>query len=142
MNKILFIPLLFILACGNGSTAQDETPSTQQTTAAITKDVDAPTFQTMIAEKADAQLLDVRTPEEVAAGMIEGAQHMDFYEDNFQDQLATLDKTKPVLVYCAAGGRSGKAMDMMQKMGFNEVYNLAGGYRGWSGAGLPTSARE
>lgn len=142
MNKILFIPLLFILACGNGSTAQDEAPTAQRTTAAITKDVDASTFQAMIAEKQEAQLLDVRTPEEVGAGMIAGAMHMDFYEGNFKDQLSTLDKSKPVLVYCAAGGRSGKAMDIMQKMGFSEVYNLAGGYRGWSNAGLPTTADQ
>ena len=85
----------------------------------------------------NAIILDVRTPEEVAKGKIAGALEMDFYGDDFNDQIATLDKNKAVFVYCASGGRSGKTMSKMTDMGFMEVYNLEGGMGAWLGANMP-----
>ena len=84
------------------------------------------------------QLLDVRTPEEVAAGYIEGAEHIDIYDPAFIAKVSKLDKEQPVVVYCAAGGRSASAGQKLKEMGFKEIYDLAGGYRGWAGAGKPT----
>lgn len=85
-----------------------------------------------------AQLLDVRTPDEWNEGIIEGATMSNFYDEGFETSLSTLDKEKPVAVYCKSGGRSGKAMSIMNKLGFKEVYNLDGGIGAWNKASKPT----
>ena len=86
-------------------------------------------------EKMDTRgvvVLDVRTPEETAAGMIAGAEELDFRAPDFQEKLGKLDRNKTYLVYCRSGGRSSSACSMMDEMGFKNVYNLVGGYQGWS----------
>ncbi len=76
-------------------------------------------------------LLDVRTPDEFNAGNIEGAINMDYFADDFEKQVAMMDKSIPVYVYCASGGRSGLTKKLMKKENFEEVYNLSIGYEGW-----------
>ena len=80
----------------------------------------------------DAQLLDVRTPEEVAEDALEGAQNINFYDADFKDKLSKLDKNKPVFVYCRSGGRSGKCAQMCKEMGFKEIYDMKGGWLNYS----------
>lgn len=82
-------------------------------------------------------VLDVRTPEEFAGGHLEDAVNVDFNGGDFEAQLAKLDPSKPYLVHCAAGGRSGKAMELFKKLKFTKVYHLADGYNGWVDAGKP-----
>jgi len=94
-------------------------------------DVSNAQAQEMMAAHPDLQIIDVRTDGEVSAGMIEGAKQMDISKPNFKEQLATLDKSKPVLVYCASGRRSKSAQNIMKDEGFNEVHNLTRGYSGW-----------
>jgi len=77
-------------------------------------------------------VLDVRTKAEVAKGAIPESVNIDFYSDTFVSDISKLDKSKPVYVYCAVGGRSSQAMDVLSKNGFTEVYNLKGGYNAWS----------
>ena len=79
----------------------------------------------------DIQLIDVRTPTEVSAGKIENALNIDFNSPDFKAEIEKLDKDKKTLVYCAAGGRSGKAAQLMHDIGFKEVYDLQGGYGNW-----------
>ncbi|MCB9196422.1 MAG: rhodanese-like domain-containing protein [Flavobacteriales bacterium] len=81
--------------------------------------------------KGEVQLVDVRTPEEYAGGTIEGAINYDFYGDAFATQLASLDREKPVMIFCKSGGRSGQTLEMMKGMGFTTVLELDGGYSGW-----------
>jgi rhodanese-related sulfurtransferase len=100
----------------------------------ISEDVNVEEFAKHIGE---AQLLDVRTPDEWSEGIIEGATMANFYENDFDANLAKLDKQKPVAVYCKSGGRSGKAMAKMNQLGFKEVYNLKGGIGAWNGANNP-----
>lgn len=77
------------------------------------------------------QLLDVRTPKEWEQGIIEGTIKINFFEENFEEEvLEKLTKEKPVYVYCRTGGRSSKASELLLKKGF-EVYNVAGGYTEW-----------
>ena len=83
---------------------------------------------TAVLAKGDPILLDVRTPEEVAAGVIGEPVVLDFYADNFEAELDKLDKSKVYVVYCKAGGRSAKAAKMMHEKGFKYLYNLEGGY--------------
>jgi len=82
-------------------------------------------------------ILDVRTPEEFAAGHIAGAQNIDFYAPDFEQQLAQLDKTKTYFVYCRSGNRSGQTIPIMKKLGFQYVYELRGGIAQWARQGLP-----
>ncbi len=96
----------------------------------IAKNVNAKEFSLLMKEK-PGLLLDVRTQGEIDKGAISGYKHLDFFADNFSSELDKFDKSKPVYVYCASGGRSGEAMEMMQKKGFKEVYNLEGGYNSW-----------
>ncbi|MCC6685252.1 MAG: rhodanese-like domain-containing protein [Bacteroidia bacterium] len=91
------------------------------------------------AKKVKASFLDVRTPQEWNKGHIQGALHLDLFNDNFESELKKLDKNKVYYVYCAVGGRSAEACEMMVKMGFKNVYNMQGGFNAWSKAGLPVT---
>jgi rhodanese-related sulfurtransferase len=88
-------------------------------------------------ENPDFVILDVRTPSEFKEGHLENAENVDFYADTFKDELGKLDKNKSYLIYCASGNRSGKSLKIMDEMGFTEVYNMLGGFKGWSSKGLP-----
>jgi rhodanese-related sulfurtransferase len=91
-------------------------------------------------EKQKGLVLDVRTPGEVSKGKLVGASVIDFNAEGFERKVALIARDKPVFVYCASGGRSGRAAELMAKLGFTKVSNLAGGYRAWTAAGLPVDA--
>lgn len=101
------------------------------------KNLEASELKTVLeTETDDITILDVRTPGEIAGGKIDvEAEEMDFYDQNFGENLESLDKTKPVYVYCKAGGRSSSAAKMLIEKGFNEVYNLNGGIDAWKRSG-------
>ena len=88
-------------------------------------------FNDLLAERPDAVLLDVRTPPEVLSGAIVDARMIDFMAPDFTQKVAQLDKTKPYLVYCRSGNRSGQACHIMSELGFAELYNLSGGLMNW-----------
>ena len=77
-------------------------------------------------------LLDVRTPQEVAAGALPECLNLDIYDDSFKQKVQELDRDKPVYIYCKSGGRSAQAASYLQGLGFKEVYDMAGGYDLWS----------
>ena len=81
--------------------------------------------------------LDVRTPGEFAEGYIEGARLINFQSGNFENEIATLDKSATYAVYCRSGNRSGQAVKVMQAAGFTNVFNMNGGVIDWANAGLP-----
>ncbi|MFZ5798530.1 MAG: sulfurtransferase [Desulfobulbus sp.] len=76
-------------------------------------------------------VLDVRQPAEYEAGHIAGAKLIPLPE--LQGRMAELDNTKPTVVYCAIGGRSRIAAQMLAGGDFAEVYNLSGGFKAWQG---------
>lgn len=82
----------------------------------------------------NAVILDVRTPEEYAAGHIPNAILINYNAPDFAARIDSLSKSKSYLVYCAAGGRSAKASTIMSEKGFKDVYNLEGGFSQWNGA--------
>ena len=140
MKKYLIVLVLAIsvsvaFSCNSTST-QAQAESTELQDAIVTKNVSAEEFQKLITNRTNAIILDVRTPNEVAQGIIKNAVKIDFYDKNFQTELDKLDKSKPVLIYCRSGRRSGIAMATMRDLGFSEVYNLQGGIIEWSEAGL------
>ena len=76
-------------------------------------------------------LLDVRQPGEYEGEHIPGAKLLPL--PALKDGLRQLDSQKPVLVYCAVGGRSLAAAQLLSGFGFQEVYNLQGGIKAWQG---------
>jgi len=90
----------------------------------------------LIATKAE-QLIDVRTPQEFEKYRIVSAKNINVNSSDFRSQIAKLDKTKPVLVYCLSGNRSKSALAILRDAGFKTVYELDGGINSWSRAGKP-----
>lgn len=86
---------------------------------------------------ADSLVLDVRTLGEYQEQRItEDATLIDFYADNFKQQLSTLDKNKNYLIYCRSGNRSGQTIKIMEDLGFKTFYELEGGINAWGQSGL------
>lgn len=94
-------------------------------------------FEQKLKAASDGQLVDVRTPEEFKDKHLKDAMNMNYKDDEFQTQLASLDKNKPVFVYCLAGPRSTAAAAIMKEKGFKEIYELDGGITGWIGNKKP-----
>jgi len=84
----------------------------------------------------DLVVLDVRTPEEFAEAHLADAILIDIYEPDFADRIAELDRSVPYVLYCRSGNRSEEARNLMAELGFEEVYDVAGGIVGWTEAGL------
>ena len=70
------------------------------------------------------QLIDVRSPVEFSQGSIEGAINMPI--DSFQHLKDNIDNTKPVLLYCRTGARSGMVKKYLDQLGFDQVHNIGG----------------
>jgi rhodanese-related sulfurtransferase len=123
MKKLIAImaSVLLLAGCSNSSTATD---------------LNVSEFSSKVTE-AGIITLDVRTPGEFNEGHIEGAQLIDFQSGNFENEIATLDKSKTYAVYCRSGSRSGQAVKIMSDAGFTNLYNLNGGVIDWANAGLP-----
>lgn len=86
---------------------------------------------------AGVTVIDVRTPAEFDEGHLSGATLVDFYEPDFADQIAALDRDGEYLVYCRSGNRSGQAVALMGELGFETVFDLDGGVLAYDAAGLP-----
>lgn len=93
-------------------------------------------FERAINRYKDLQLIDVRTAGEYQNGYIEGASNIDYFGDDFEMQMSKLDKLKPIAVYCGVGGRSESALEVLQELGFEVIYNLEGGITVWEKNGL------
>ena len=86
--------------------------------------------QTLLADTA-VQVVDVRQPAEYEEGHIAGAKLIPL--GSLLDRTSELDTEKPVLVYCAIGGRSRVAAQLLSAHKFSKVYNMTGGYKMWDG---------
>jgi rhodanese-related sulfurtransferase len=89
-----------------------------------------------VVAKNNVQFIDVRTVEEYKSGHATKAVNMPL--DGLENELAKLDKNKPVYVICQSGKRSQKGSEILNQAGFKEVYNITGGTSAWMGANLPT----
>ena len=133
LSALLIVPLLLMGGCVNYA---DTALKTQ-----IIEDVTPEEAYALIQDNKDNQdfvIIDVRTSEEYADGYIEKAINLDYYSETFRGELNKLDKNKTYLIYCKSGGRSGKALGIMEELGFGEVYNMLGGFVQWEAGGLPT----
>ena len=125
MKKIILFLLVALTACSDSAQAQTK--------------IDAAQTEALLQQNKTIQLVDLRTPGEVEqTGKIERAKNINFNSSDFQMQIAQLDKNQPVIVYCAAGGRSGNAAPQLVKMGFKKVYDYSGGMNDWKKKGKKT----
>jgi phage shock protein E len=129
-KKIIFTSLIAIVSTGLFAQV------------AVVKELTASSFKEQLASSKKSVLLDVRTPQEMSQGFIEGAENVDFKSDDFRKKIAALDKNKTYFVYCASGIRSGKASLTMVEMGFKSVYTLRGGLNAWKEENLPLVKKE
>jgi len=117
ISSILFLIATFLYACNTSNNVLDITQFEQKL------------LDTNIV------LIDVRTPQEYTQGHIEGALNIDFYGDNFE--MKAIDQSKTILVYCKSGNRSGKAVSIISRNNFKDVYDLSGGITNWIASGKP-----
>lgn len=96
------------------------------------RNVNSEQFRTELKSNKNAVLIDLRTNDELKSkGKIKGATQIDFFEAGAEKKLLALDKNKTYLLYCAGGGRSGDAAELMLKNGFKSLYNLENGFGEW-----------
>jgi hydroxyacylglutathione hydrolase len=90
-------------------------------------------------EDGSVRLVDVRAATEFHEGHINNAQHQ--FLGKLMRELSQIDKSKPIVVQCLAGGRSAIGSSILQRAGF-DVTNMTGGYKAWLASGLPTHLEE
>lgn len=127
--------LICLLACG----AEQPKPAAEATEAAAPRrtDVDVATFAT--AHAAGVSVVDVRTPDEYAAGHVPGAVNVPIEGLDVNDPVFVAHgKEAPVYLVCASGRRSSRAADLLAEAGYT-VVNVEGGTQAWIAAGHPTA---
>ena len=115
MNRaLLFLIIIFFISCSNKNTLVYEK------TDILSLD--------KILNDTDIIILDVRTLEEINAGYITNSTFIDYYDKNFENKINLIDRSKKIYTLCKSGGRSVKAAEILSKNGFQNVYNLEGGF--------------
>ena len=88
-------------------------------------------FDEMIRLDKSSIIIDVRTPEEFNKGHLRNSLNVNWFDDNFDDNIDIFSKDLSVFVYCLSGGRSAKANEKIRALGFKNVYELDGGILEW-----------
>jgi rhodanese-related sulfurtransferase len=126
------IVAIIFAGCQSRPTRQTDSPAVVTTTGVseITPQQARPAV-----EAAYSQFIDVRTPEEFAAGHAYRARNIPL--DKLMDNLDMLEKNEPVYLICQSGRRSLEAARMLNEAGFPQTISVAGGTAAWQAAGLP-----
>ena len=117
------------------SLAACSSDSASNKAAATTQVADAATNESETT--ATATIIDVRTPEEFAAGHLEGAINMNVQDDTFATQIATLDSSSKYIVYCRSGNRSAIATALMNDAGISQITDLGSVENAAAKTGIP-----
>ena len=101
----------------------------------------SPQEATLLMNREDALVIDVRDAAEWATGHIPNARHIAL--DQLEKQFPEIEKfkTRPLIVNCQSGSRSSTACGKLKKHGFEKVFNLSGGIGAWRDAGLPVTTK-
>ena len=91
-------------------------------------------------KRGDALLIDVRDPDEWEEGHIPGAKNFSRGTVELEIEEAAPDLSTAIITHCGGGGRSALAAESLQRMGYKNVKSMAGGFKGWKAAGLPTTS--
>ena len=124
------LSLLLLVACGGGETAAPAVKEIDLTT--LPDNVDVATVEA-ISQNPGVYLLDVREPDEYAAGHIPGITLIPMGE--VAARLAELPRDKEIIVTCRTGNRSSQVADLLREQGFTNVHNMTGGIVAWEEAG-------
>ena len=96
-------------------------------------DADPPT-------ESKARLIDVREDDEWRAGHAAGAEHLGKGIIERDIETAAPDKAAELILYCGGGYRSALAADVLQQMGYTNVFSMAGGWKAWKDSGAPVES--
>ncbi|KRD12599.1 sulfurtransferase [Flavobacterium sp. Root901] len=99
-------------------------------------------FYSKIQAEKKPQIIDARGPDEFALNHLNGAVNFNLESKDYAEQIAKLDKSKPVFTYSIGAGRSVWLADDLLKKGFKEAYSLEGGIANWIGNGKPFYANS
>ena len=94
--------------------------------------------QSRMKENPQAKLIDVREDNEWDASHAAGAIHLGKGIIERDIEATVPDKTTELILYCGGGYRSALAADVLQKMGYTNVFSMAGGWKAWKEAGADT----
>lgn len=132
LSGLAIVSSILLSSCGtNPSTGSEPTTEVQKNAGVV--NIQAADFDRVKLDE-NAIVLDVRTPEEVNEGIIEGATvFADYKSSDFAKEVEKLDKSKTYIVYCRSGGRSLAASEYLISQGFQHIYNLEGGISNWPG---------
>ena len=137
---VLIFFALISLNAGYSHFARGDESGTAVNAQNVVKDVDAREARVIIENKkgsSDLVILDVRTDEEFTAGHIDGAENIDVNSESFKNDIGKLDKSKTYIVHCRTGRRSETAVNIMEEMGFTDIYWMQDGIVGWQDDGYP-----
>ena len=135
----LFLALVAVLTVPAGAQKTEKSATKEEvslTKERVLKVVTPEEAEKLIKAKPNLVILDVRTEEEFADGHLARAMNMSVLNRDFAAQASTLEG-QPILVHCAAGGRSTRALQVLKEKKFPEIYHLTSGYVGWIDAGKP-----
>jgi len=130
LNSYITLVLVMSLIACNGQQSQQRDSSTS----GIEVNAKMSSKPISIVDKIDLEqaiLIDVRTPEEFNAGHIQKALNINFFDENFIEQIQELPTDKPLYIYCRSGKRSLNASKALSQLGL-EVVNLEGGFNAYS----------
>lgn len=128
MNKLYSILILCIIAlasCTNSSGPENVV-------------LEANDFNDKMNNLSNEVVIDLRSHGELhRTGPIAGSKNIDFNSGRLLSAVGGFQKDTPIMLYCASGGRSAKAVNQLKSEGFTKLYDLQGGINAWKEAGLP-----
>ena len=116
MNRIVVLSLIFIFSCELLNSPEINIIS------------ESDFFEI---QDSDYTLIDVRTQDEFDLGHIDSAINLDFYSETFQNDILSIDKNLPIVLYCRTNNRSTKTANILKENGFKEISVLEGGITDW-----------
>lgn len=133
---LLFVVLLVAASCSLVCGRKDHTSD-------AVKNIGPEEFARLVGKAADSDgdmvLLDVRTKAEYDEAHIAGSILIPYPAQDFESRAAALDAGKTYLLYCRSGNRSSSAAGVLDKLGFENLYNLEGGLKAWIAEDMPVT---
>jgi rhodanese-related sulfurtransferase len=130
IKRTYVLLLTFLLAAALGCSGSSDVTGSR-----VFKSISPGEAPKMMQQKQDLLVVDVRSPQELRNGYIEGSVLIPFWE--IAQGKRSLPKDKPILLICAVGGRSYGLGQALSRNGWPVIYNLSGGISAWKQAGLP-----